>query len=97
MAACSASVCRPHASQHRVSSSSDLGLKTPGMSARSSPPHEAVRTSIGPLGLAGFDEGGGERDGCCADQALIEAACEDVVLLGHDQRQVEVAGGERRE
>ena len=51
----------------------------------------------GALGFAGFDECGGQCDSCCADQALIEAACEDVVLLGGGQRQVEVAGGERGE
>ena len=48
-------------------------------------------------GVTGFDECGGECDGCCAAQALIEAVCQYMVLLGDGQCQLEIAGGERGE
>ena len=80
-----------------MSSSSDLGLHTPGMSGSSSPPEERDEDVDGALGIAVLEQRGGERHPGRADEALVQPLRQLDVLLRGRERDLEVAGGERRE
>jgi hypothetical protein len=51
----------------------------------------------GPLRFAVFEERGGERYPCCADEARVQPASQVGVLFRCGQRHLQVAGGERCE
>ena len=92
----SAALRRPSASQQRVSSSRNLALQTPGMSGSVVAPGGRDEGIDGALGIAGLEERGGERHPGRADEALIEPAGQLDALLGGGERDLDVAGRERR-